>query len=125
MSEKINTAKTTAPQQAKKTSAATRAITKKAPAVAAAAKKPKILTAGAVQEKKAKKIKPNKTKLVRDNFSMPQSDYAKIDELKQLCLKSGMQVKKNQLLRAGLNALGKLSAAQLKIALSSLDKASE
>ena len=60
--------------------------------------------------------------MVRDSFSMPRSDYAKIGELKQLCLKSGMQVKKSELLRAGLHALCKLSAAQLKLAVSGLEK---
>jgi hypothetical protein len=53
---------------------------------------------------------------------MPRSDYAKIGELKQLCLKSGMHVKKSELLRAGLHALGKLSAAQLKLAVAGLEK---
>lgn len=71
-------------------------------------------------EKKNKKAKKtngkaaNKKKVVRDSFTMPQNDYAKIAELKQVCLKAGVHVKKSELLRAGLHALGKLSAAQLK-----------
>jgi len=93
---------------------------KRAPAKAAtvAVKTP------AVPEKKLKKNKKSggKLKVVRDSFTMPQSEYAKIGELKQLCLKSGMHVKKSELLRAGLNALGKLSAAQLKAALAGLEK---
>lgn len=78
----------------------------------------------AAPEKKQKKNKKSggKLKVVRDSFTMPQSEYAKIGELKQLCLKSGLHVKKSELLRAGLNALGKLSAAQLKAALSGLEK---
>ena len=55
-----------------------------------------------------------KVKVVRDSFTMPQNDYAKIAELKQACQKAGMQVKKSELLRAGLHALGKLSVSQLK-----------
>jgi hypothetical protein len=55
-----------------------------------------------------------KVKVVRDSFTMPQNDYARIAELKQVCLKAGMHVKKSELLRAGLHALGKMSAAQLK-----------
>lgn len=124
MTAKIATAKTTtasAALPAKKAPSVRKAVSKKV-SVAAAAAKPAKLT----QEKQAKKIKQpgTKIKVVRDNFSMPQCDYAKIGELKQLCLKDGMQVKKNQLLRAGLHALVKMSAAQLKTALSSLDKAS-
>ncbi|MEJ1958669.1 MAG: hypothetical protein WDM70_03790 [Nitrosomonadales bacterium] len=45
---------------------------------------------------------------------MPQNDYAKIAELKQVCQKAGLQVKKSELLRAGLHALSNLSAAKLK-----------
>lgn len=123
MTAKIATAKTTTASTAspaKKAPSVRKAVSKKVP-VAAAAKPAKV-----TQEKQAKKIKQpgNKIKVVRDNFSMPQSDYAKIGELKQLCLKDGLQVKKNQLLRAGLHALVKMSETQLKTALSSLDKAS-
>jgi hypothetical protein len=65
------------------------------------------------QAKKGKKEK-GKMKVVRDSFTMPQNDYTKIAELKQVCLKAGVHVKKSELLRAGLNALSKLSTAQLK-----------
>ena len=122
MSEKIATPKTTALAQAKKKLTARKAPAKKAPAAKAAA--PKALKTVPVQEKKTKKTKDkgSRMKVIRDSFTMPQSDYAKIDELKQLCLKSGMHVKKSELLRAGLHALGKLSTAQLKTALSALEK---
>lgn len=65
-------------------------------------------------EKKAKKEKQGKSKVVRDSFTMPQADYDKITELKQLCQKAGLHVKKSELLRAGLHALGKLSVTQLE-----------
>jgi len=122
MTAKIDTAKSTTASPAKKATSVRKAVSNKVPVAAAAAKPAKV-----TQEKQAKKIKQpgSKIKVVRDNFSMPQSDYAKIGELKQLCLKDGVQVKKNQLLRAGLHALVKMSAAQLKTALSSLDKASD
>jgi len=80
------------------------------------------------QEKKNKKAKKsngkaeNKVKVVRDSFTMPQNDYAKIDELKQVMLKAGVHVKKSELLRAGLHALGKLSAAQLKQAIAQMEQ---
>jgi len=74
-------------------------------------------------EKKLKKEKKSdhKVKVVRDSFTMPQSDYELIAVLKQKALKSGLQVKKSELLRASLHALSKLTAAQLKRAISSLE----
>lgn len=69
--------------------------------------------------KKAKKEKGarGKSKVVRDSFTMPQVDYDKIAELKQVCQKAGVHVKKSELLRAGLQALSKLSIAQLERAI--------
>ena len=64
----------------------------------------------------------NKMKVVRDSFTMPQNDYAKIGELKQVCLKAGMHVKKSELLRAGLHALEKFSARQLKQAVARIEQ---
>jgi hypothetical protein len=75
-------------------------------------------------EKKHKKEKKAdaKVKVVRDSFTMPQSDYDLIAALKQKALKVGLHVKKSELLRASLQTLSKLPAAQLKRALSSLEK---
>ncbi|HEU0188001.1 MAG TPA: hypothetical protein VFR06_08935, partial [Gallionellaceae bacterium] len=53
---------------------------------------------------------------------MPKNDYDLIAELKQRCQKQDMHVKKSELLRAGLQALSKLSPAQLKHALNGLEK---
>lgn len=75
-------------------------------------------------DKKAKKTNDKsdaKVKVVRDSFTMPQSDYSKIGELKLACQKAGMQVKKSELLRAGLHVLGKLSTAQLKNAIAQVE----
>jgi hypothetical protein len=74
-------------------------------------------------EKTAKKTKKvNKKKVVRDSFTMPQSEYQKIAEIKAICLKAKMHVKKSEVLRAGLKILAKLNATQLKRALSDLEK---
>jgi DNA-binding transcriptional regulator YiaG len=70
--------------------------------------------------KKARK--EAKVKVVRDSFTMPQSEYQKIEDLKEACLKTGLHVKKSEVLRAGLQALTALSVAQLKSALAKLDK---
>jgi len=83
-------------------------------------KKKKVVTGNKpvnISEKKEKKSNDKvelKVKVIRDSFTMPQNDYSKLAELKQLCLKAGLQVKKSELLRAGLNELKKLSSAQLK-----------
>jgi hypothetical protein len=74
-------------------------------------------------KKNAKKSKKeNKKKVVRDSFTMPQTEYLKIAEIKAICLKSKMHVKKSEVLRAGLKALATLNATQLKRALSELEK---
>lgn len=75
-------------------------------------------------EKKHKKEKKDagKVKVVRDSFTMPQEDYDLIAAIKQKALKTGLQVKKSELLRAGLQALGKLNATQLKRAVAGLEK---
>src|SRR5574340_1676577 len=76
--------------------AAIKALAEKAPTPAkAAAKKPK---------------KEHKEKVVRDSFTMPQSEYRKIADIKETCLKSGLPVKKSEVLRAGLKALCDMNA---------------
>jgi len=65
------------------------------------------------EAKPPKKDKPKKIKMVRDSFTMPENDYAILDELKKKCLKSGVHAKKSELLRAGLICLAKLGNADL------------
>ena len=101
-----------APASAKPVSTVARKPAVKKPAAASVAKE--------VKAPKAEK-KP-KLKVVRDSFTMPQSEYQKIAELKEICLKDGLQVKKSEVLRAGLKALCAMDAEQIKIALNSLDK---
>lgn len=92
-----------------------------AAAVKSAAKKPpEEKSAPATVTKKSKK--EPKVKIVRDSFTMPQSEYQKIAEIKETCLEAGLFVKKSEVLRAGLKALAKLNAAQLKRALAGLEK---
>lgn len=61
----------------------------------------------------AKKSKPIKIKMVRDNYSMPESDVEKLVALKKKCLAAGIRVKKSELLRVGLHSILKLSNAAL------------
>ncbi len=90
---------------------------------ASARKSPPAKTAAKPEKKHKKEKKPDsKVKVVRDSFTMPQDDYALIAELKVKALTGGLHVKKSELLRAGLHLLAKSSAAQLKRAVSGLEK---
>ena len=81
------------------------------------------MQAGAAAKQGAKKTKKeHKDKVVRDSFTIPQSEYQKIAEIKDICLKAGLHVKKSEVLRAGLKALCKQNAAQLKQSLLGLEK---
>ena len=59
-------------------------------------------------------------KLVRDGFTMPADDYALIAELKHRLHGAHREAKKSELLRAGLQALAKLDAPALAMALDAL-----
>ncbi len=80
--------------------------------------------AKAAAAKKQKKDKKSdvKVKVIRDSFTMPQTDYELIAALKQKAQEAGLHVKKSELLRAGLQSLSKLGTAQLKRAVSALEK---
>jgi len=92
-------------------------------AVKPAAKKPQAEKASVPAKTVAKKPKKeHKEKVVRDSFTMPQSEYRKIADIKEACLQAGLPVKKSEVLRAGLKALCDMNAAQLKRALAGLEK---
>ena len=79
---------------------------------------------GAAPEKKIKKTredKPAKTKVVRDSFTMPWDDYAKLAELKRRLQEVGVHAKKSELLRAGLHALARLDPEHLTLAVARLE----
>ena len=112
------------PAAAKPVSKAAARPVKKSPAPAAVKK---TTASSAVSLKDAGKAEKSvkaakKPKVVRDSFTMPQSEYQKISQIKALCLKAGLQVKKSEVLRAGVIALCAMSEAQLTKALGSLDK---
>lgn len=83
---------------------------KKAPAAA------KEKVADAPKTEKAPKVKkqaPKKPKLVRDSFTIPETDYALFATLKQRALTAGVEVKKSEILRAAVLVLAKLDDAEL------------
>ena len=75
-----------------------------------------------VKESKARKVVPKKLKLVRDSFTFPENDYALLAELKQRALKAGHEIKKSELLRAGLAALAAMTEQNLVTALAAVER---
>ncbi len=112
---------------AKKTSTPTQAAPRRAPAkkasAAAARKKPAAprkaapVAAAKNDDKKAPKLR---ARLVRDSFTMPESDFALIATLKARALAAKREAKKSELLRAGLHVLMALDSASLLVALGRL-----
>jgi hypothetical protein len=97
------------------------------PANATAPKEPKAAARPAAKKAtktatKAAPKKPSKVKVIRDSFTMPLNEYEEIAKIKEAFKKAGMPVKKSEVLRAGLRVLAKLTAAQKKAELSSLEK---
>ncbi|MEP7157196.1 MAG: hypothetical protein ABI905_15555, partial [Betaproteobacteria bacterium] len=68
----------------------------------------------AVKTKSAgKKQKPaeKKLKTIRDSFNMPAHDYQLIGEMKKRAISLGREIKKSELLRAGMKALAAMKEA--------------
>ncbi len=71
--------------------------------------------------KSLKAEKPAKAdKVVRDSFTMPQSDFDIIDRIKLRAIEWKQPVKKSEVLRAGLQALEALSDAKVRTLLTGL-----
>ena len=66
--------------------------------------------------------KRKKPKLVRDGFTMPEPDYALLATLKKRALQAGREVKKSELLRAGLRALAAMPEAAYLGALEGVER---
>ena len=58
-----------------------------------------------------KPTKFKKMKLVRDRFTIPKTEYAVVDELKERANKLAHKAKKSELLRAGVKALAAMPDA--------------
>jgi hypothetical protein len=68
----------------------------------------------------AKPAKEKKVKVVRDSFTLPKSELLQISAMKKRALALGVDVKKSELIRAGLQALSGLADTPFKKALSSI-----
>ncbi|MDD5295926.1 MAG: hypothetical protein PHU46_03340 [Rhodocyclaceae bacterium] len=117
--------KTEKAPKAAKAATAKKPIRHVAPIVAEApakASKPAKTVKPAKAEKAPKPEKPAKVKLVRDSFTMPESDYGHLALLKQRCLEAGVAAKKSELLRLGLQVLATLPSSDLAQRIEALEK---
>jgi hypothetical protein len=76
-------------------------------------------------EKAAKPAKPEKVKkakLVRDSFAMPEKEYAEIGGLKKRLGSLGIEVKKSELLRAGVLLLAALNDTELSAVVGRIER---
>lgn len=110
------------PDVAAKPVAPKKSVAKKKPTVVkkAVADKKAAVIAKALKVELAPKEKHKKPKLVRDSFTMPEAEYALLGEVKKACIAAGIEVKKSQLLRIGLQLLKKTSIAGLKTMIADL-----
>jgi DNA-binding transcriptional regulator YiaG len=119
----IKKTSSTKPATVKKVSAKKPLTPAKRQSAIGTAKKSIAQTTTASNKKVSEPLKKNKTKkikMVRDSFSMTESDYATLIELKKKCIAAGIKVKKSELLRVGVMGLSKLSNASLMNAVNQL-----
>jgi len=65
----------------------------------------------------AKPAKEKKVKVVRDSFTLPKTELLQIADMKKRAMALGVEVKKSELIRAGLQALSTMTDAPFKKAL--------
>lgn len=72
--------------------------------------------------KATKPVKLKKPKLVRDSYAMPEIEYAQIGVLKKRLAALGGEVKKSEVLRAGIAVMAALSDVELKAAMARVER---
>ena len=125
-------AKTATPAPAAPSKAKTKAVSApvKSQAVKAKTPTPKAQTQAEAKDVKPKAKAPSdtptkpakekKVKVVRDSFTLPKTELLQIAAMKKRALALGVDVKKSELIRAGLQALSGMSDAPFKKALASI-----
>ena len=84
---------------------------------------PKVMRQAPAKGKKAvKPVKAKKIKLVRDSYAMPENEYAQIGELKKRLAAMSVDVKKSELLRAGIAVMAALKDAELKLVIARVER---
>jgi hypothetical protein len=69
---------------------------------------------------KPKAVKEKKVKVVRDSFTIPKTEFTQIAEMKKRAMALGVEVKKSELIRAGLQLMTGLQDAAFKKALAAV-----
>lgn len=64
----------------------------------------------------------NKARLVRDSFTFPADEHAQLGKLKQRALGLGREIKKSELLRAGLAALTSMPDSEFLSAVDGVER---
>ncbi|MBB3213147.1 hypothetical protein FHW67_002436 [Herbaspirillum sp. Sphag1AN] len=82
--------------------------------------KPAAKAVAPLKAEKKTELKLKKVKQVRDSFTMPETEYAVLSQVKKNCLKVGFEIKKSDLLRIGVSLIKKLETGQLKTLLAGL-----
>ena len=68
----------------------------------------------------AKAPKEKKIKVVRDSFTLPKTELLQITEMKKRAMTLGVEVKKSELIRAGLQALAGMADTAFKKAMANV-----
>jgi hypothetical protein len=100
---------------ARKAAPAASKATAAEPSVAA---KPKEKTRDKPKDKP--RDKPKRPKMIRDSFTMPESEYKVLGEVKRACLKAGIEIKKSELLRVGVELIRRMELEKLASVLATL-----
>lgn len=128
------TAKARPARTARKPSTVDQTVAKHQKALAEALEKAEAISYDPPQAPKAKPAKPakavkaekpvkaKKTKLVRDSYAMPEAEYAQIAVLKKRLGTLGNEVKKSELLRAGVAVLAALNDAELQAVMGRVER---
>lgn len=95
------------------------------PAGKAAAPVKAAQAAAPVQQKTAKAVtapvtKEKKVKVVRDSFTIPKNEFNQLADMKKKALGLGLEIKKSELIRAGLMLLNTASDVAFKKALANV-----
>ena len=72
------------------------------------------------KDKSVERAKPKKPKLIRDSFTMPELEYEALVETKKAMIRSGVAIKKSELLRIAVAQLASMDVAQIAAALRAL-----
>jgi len=72
------------------------------------------------KEVAAPAVKDKKVKVVRDSFTIPKNEFVQLGEMKKKSLSLGIDIKKSELIRAGLMLLGSMNDAAFKKALANV-----